>query len=177
MPKYEPLSSMSGAEALVSLLAFLQDKKAVEQRLRELHVLHAEINTAIAKLGKAEEIDGLHATALEHRQQAAAEQRRAREKAADTIREAVNARDAAVQEAATARRGIAVAREVLDKDRAAWLAEEGQRKEAIRLLKVEAQQDLVAAEAQRQATAALQAEWTAKVEKLKAAGVILGVPA
>ena len=177
MPKYEPLSPMSGADALVSLLGFLQDKKAVEQRLRDLHVLHTEINAAIAKLGKAEEIDGLHATALEHRQQAAEESRRAKEKAADTVRASVEARDLALKEAAESRRVIASAGAALDKARAEWLTEEAQRRESIRLLKVEAQQELAAAEAQRQAAAALQVEWTEKVEKLKAAGVILGVPA
>jgi len=172
MPKYEPLPPISGAEAFMSLLTFLQDTKAVEARLRDLLHLHTEINAAVARAGKAEEIEALHAAALADRQKAADELRASREKAADTVKAAFAARDAALKEAAEVRALIAEARAALMQEQERWQRERESRETALRTKEQEIDGALKSALADRDAAAQARLEWAEKVERLKAAGVV-----
>ena len=177
MPKYEPHPEISGADAMLSLLAFLQNPMQVKTRLHELLAVRDEINATVARAGKAEAIDELHASAVENRRKADDEFREAREKAAATVKAAFVARDAALKEAESTREFIASGRAALAVEKADWRVEALRRRDALDALHAEAEAARTVAAAMVRDVEALKAEWTEKVERLKAAGVILGVPA
>ena len=177
MPKYEPVPPISGADALLTLLEVVKDAKRVEARVKELMALRDEINASIERAGQAENIPALHEAAQKDRQAAADTRRTAHEEAASIVKTAYASRDAAMKEAEESRRLAKDARAAMTADRTAWEQERTSRQNAVAALEHEVKDKLTVAASAQQEAEMLKAEWQEKIDRLKSAGVILGVPA
>ena len=171
MPKIEPVPPVSGADALLALLAVLQDPAAYRQRVQELNDLTAKANAAIALQGTEAEIKAYRDSAELDRAKAADALKQAKAQAQEITAAAVKDRDAALAEATRARTDAWEVRHKIDADLVKAQRDEALRQQAFAEASRRTETAWEEARTAREEAKALEAEWKEKVSKLRAAGV------
>ncbi|MCK5505544.1 MAG: hypothetical protein KAJ10_10300 [Thermodesulfovibrionia bacterium] len=104
---FRQVDAPPGVKDLFSLLAFMDDRKAVEKHVKQLEALRDEVNASIAVVGKVKDIDKLKETATIDRDKAAEAAANANEKAEAIVTEATKEAETAIQVAKEATERLA----------------------------------------------------------------------
>lgn len=169
------VSPIPGVKDLFTLLAFLNDPKAVEKRLRDLTTQEAQLRARVEEVGKAGEVETLWAQARALKTEATELKALAITDANVLKAAALEERDRAVAETAKLRQDVATERTALE--RAIGDASRSAQERAAHLAARSAEVDrqvTAAAQTLREGQA-LKAEFEGRLAKLKAATEAAGV--
>jgi hypothetical protein len=168
MAKIAPVPAIPGVDDFWSLIAFLDDKKARADYLKQVQTLKAEIDVLIDKAGGAERIDTLLVQAQGDRNMAAETLKNAQEQAETLRRETRAEMDKAADDVFKAQGEVAQAKLTLDAKRREWELEQVTRERAAEEALRTAATRIAQADALQARAQAVREEFEGKLRRLNA---------